>query len=214
MSNPVLSSVYKSINVIHSSNLSTFVPKPFFNEKKLSAYLNYNVKVLENDYIAYDVIENTEMVNVYIPSIHLNNFLFDQYGSFDYKHSSTILVENLLKKYTNSDSIHYIVHVENNSFQIIVLKRKKLEFYNSFNFSTKEDFIYYILFTAEQLELNPENFELVLAGNIDIDSDFYKIAYAYVRKVSLLENRSQLKFSSNIKEETRRRYFTLLNQYT
>jgi len=47
-----------------------------------------------------------------------------------------------------------------------------------------------------------------------MESDFYKIAYSYVRKVSLLENRSQLKFSSNIKEETRRRYFTLLNQYS
>ncbi len=209
MSNPVLSSVYKSINVIHSSNLSTFVPKPFFNEKKLSAYLNYNVKVLENDYIAYDVIENTEMVNVYIPSIHLNNFLFDQYGSFDYKHSSTILVENLLKKYTNSDSIHYIVHVENNSFQIIVLKRKKLEFYNSFNFSTKEDFIYYILFTAEQLHLNPEEFLLTFMGDIEKESELYSIVYKYIRNITFYEPSYSIKEKFGVSDHSN---FVLLNQ--
>jgi len=93
-----LSQSYNTINVTHCSNLSTFIPKPFFNEENLATYLKYTVKVLKNDFITYDTFRNTEMVNVYIPSVHLNNFLFDQFGTFDYKHSSTILVENLLKK--------------------------------------------------------------------------------------------------------------------
>jgi len=96
----------------------------------------------------------------------------------------------------------------------MVIANDKLLFYNSFNYQSKEDFIYYILFTAEQLELNPEKFELNLSGIIDTESELFKIAYRYVRKVGLLENRSEYKFPPNSKETTKRRHFTLLNQYS
>ena len=46
------------------------------------------------------------------------------------------------------------VNVSYTNLEIVVFKNKKLELYNIFCFSTKEDFIYYILFVAEQLKLN------------------------------------------------------------
>ena len=60
-------------------------------------------------------------------------------------------------------------HLGQNQFEIVVIANNKLLLYNSFTFETKEDFIYYILFAAEQLGLNPETFELVLAGSISKD---------------------------------------------
>ena len=78
---------FESINVTHSNNLSTFVPKPFFNEDNLSDYLQYNIKILKNDFIAYDTLENSELVNVFIPYVFINNYLFDTFGSFEYKHT-------------------------------------------------------------------------------------------------------------------------------
>jgi hypothetical protein len=205
---------YGSVNISHVNQLSTLVPKPLFDEERLRDYLKFSSKTYTNDYLVYDELENHDMVNVYIPFVNVNNFFLQCFGSFEYKHSSTIFVNTLLNTFKFSEHPHMFAHIGENQFEIMVIANEKLKFYNSFTYQTKEDFIYYILFTAEQLELNPENFELVLAGNIDMESDFYKIAYSYVRKVSLLENRSQLKFSSNIKEETKRRYFTLLNQYT
>jgi hypothetical protein len=209
-SNTVLSNVYQSVNVAHANDLSSFVPKPFFNEDNLASYLQYTVKVLKNDFITYDTFQNTEMINVYIPSVHLNNFLFDKFGSFDYTHSSTILVENLLKKYTNSESTHFIVNVEQDSFQIIIIKRKKLEFYNSFNFSTKEDFIYYILFTAEQLNLNPEEFLLTFMGGIEKESELYSIVYKYIRNITFYEPSYSIKEKFGVSDHSN---FVLLNQH-
>jgi len=58
--------------------------------------------------------------------------------------------------------------------------------FNSFEYQTKEDFIYYILFTAEQLKLNPETFKLQLLGEISEESDLFKIAYRYIRNISLM----------------------------
>ena len=79
-----------------------------------------------------------------------------------------------------------------------------LGIYNSFDFSTKEDFIYYLLFTTEQLNLNPENFKVQLLGLISEDSEFFEIAYKYIRNVSLLdvsnmENKNDLSKADNLK---------------
>ena len=45
-------------------------------------------------------------------------------------------------------------------------------------------FIYYILFTAEQLNLNPETLNLVFIGDITEDDEIYNIAYKYIRNIS------------------------------
>jgi len=182
-----LNQKFDSIVVSHSNNLSALVPKPFFNKENLSDYLEYNLKVLENDYITFDEFTTAEMVNVYIPFVHINNFLFDKFGSFEYKHSSSILTELLLATFKNDAKTHFFVHVENEQFQIIVLKNKKLEFFNSFNFKTKEDFIYYILFTSEQLQLNPEEFVLTFLGGIEKESELYDIVFKYVRNIEFLD---------------------------
>lgn len=202
---------HKSVSVSHCNNLSTFVPNPFFKEDSLKDYLQYNIKVLPNDFITYDPIDSADMTNVYIPFVHFNNFLFDQFGSFEFKHSSSILIEELLKKSTNSKDSQFFVNVEKDFFQITIIQNKKLIFYNAFNFSTKEDFIYYILFTAEQLQLNPEVFKLILLGEIEKDSELYEIVYTYVRHVEFynesIKNEKNLTLSNHSN-------FILLNQYS
>ena len=205
---------YGSVNITHVNQLSTLVPKSLFDEDRIRDYIKFSSKTYTNDYLVYDELENHDLINVYIPFVNVNNFFLERFGSFEYKHFSTVFVNTLLNTFKFSEHPHMFGHIGEKQFEIMVIAHDKLLFYNSFSYQTKEDFIYYVLFTAEQLELNPETFELVMAGKIDAESDFYKMAYAYVRKVSLLENRSQFKFPSNIKEETRRRYFTLLNQYT
>ncbi|MBL4643407.1 MAG: DUF3822 family protein, partial [Flavobacteriaceae bacterium] len=51
----------------------------------------------------------------------------------------------------------------------------------------KEDFIYYILFTAEQLQLNPEELLLFFIGDIEEESELYHIAYQYIRNVDFIK---------------------------
>ena len=62
-----------------------------------------------------------------------------------------------------------------------------MQLFNSFDYKTPEDFIYYILFTAEQLMLNPEYFKLEVLGAINEDDEYYKIVYKYVRNISLFD---------------------------
>ncbi|WP_196887753.1 DUF3822 family protein [Aureivirga sp. CE67] len=204
--NVLLQKAYKKVQVIHSNNMATFVPKVFFDEKYLKSYLKHTVKVFDNDFIVYDEILQSEIVSVYIPFVNVNNFLFDHFGAFEYTHSSSILVKKLIDTYKNTNKQYIFIHVEDHSFEMVFLDNGNFKMYNSFQYRTKEDFIYYILFTAEQLSLNPEAFELVFLGAIDEKSDLYKIAHQYIRNISFVEN-SQSKLK-NLPDHS---FYTLLN---
>lgn len=185
--NPELKSTYDEVMVIHTNNLSTFVPEPLFDEDYLGSYLQYNTKVFETDFFTFDEISNYQMNSVYIPYVNINNFLIDNVGSFDYKHANSILVEKILDNSRNNDEKKMVVNFNPGHFEVIVVQNQKLLLFNSFEYQTPEDFIYYLLFTAEQTNLNPEIFPLELLGTIDKNDPFYAIAYKYIRNISFMD---------------------------
>lgn len=178
---------FDEVVVLHANNLSVFVPQALFDENHLGDYLNYNVKVFESDFFAFDQVDKYQFNCVYVPYVNINNILLDYFSDFDYKHASSVLVERLLDLSKNDDDKQMFVHFEDKSFQMIVVQNRKLLFYNSFEFTTQEDFAYYLLFTIEQLGMNPEFLTLKMLGHISDEGELFKIAYTYIRNVSLLD---------------------------
>jgi hypothetical protein len=207
---PELNEEYDDVLVLHNNNLSTFVPAPLFDENFMGSYLQYNTKVFETDFFAFDEISNYEINSVYIPYVNMNNFFIDQFGTFDYKHANSVLVSTLLDASKNIDDKKMTVHFCQGHFEIIVIQNQKLLLFNSFDYETPQDFIYYVLFTAEQLNLNPENFPLELIGDIDSESEFFKIAYKYIRKVALIDVET-LRWNNYFSEADNRKHFILFN---
>ncbi|WP_395058493.1 DUF3822 family protein [Flavobacterium sp.] len=206
---PILQSKFDSILVLHNNNLSAFVPHVLFDEQYLGSYLQYNIKVFETDFITFDKIPNYDMNSVYIPYVNINNSLIDIYGSFDYKHSYSILVKKVLDLSKNKEEPQVFIHCQNDNFQIIVVKNQELILFNSFEYKTKEDFIYFLLFTVEQLQLNPETLQLKIFGEITKESETYQIAYKYIRNVSLFFENNDLE--SKISQQDYLQNFILIH---
>ncbi len=185
--NPELTESYDQIVILHENNLSTFVPTALFDEQFLGSYLQFNTKVFESDFFTYDEVSTYQMNNVYIPYVNINNFFIDAFGQFSAKHANTILVSKLLDISKNVDEKKMFVHLSLNHFEIIVVQNQKLLLFNTFDYKTPEDLIYYLLFAAEQLSLNPEFFKLEFLGRINEKDDFFKIVYKYIRNVSLFD---------------------------
>lgn len=185
-SNTVLQQAYKKIIVTYVNSLFTFVPKAVFNEDFLADYLKFNTKILATDYIAFDILEKQDMVCVYVPYTNCNNLFFDYYGSFEYHHSMSLLVEHTLHRATKKEETpRLLVNVHQSSFEVVAFQNNAVLLTNSFDFTTKEDFIYYLLFTIEQLALDPETLIVALVGEISKESALYDIAYTYIRNVSI-----------------------------
>lgn len=207
----MLQNKFQAVNVIHDNELSTLVPKAIFNEGAIADYLKFNSKILKSDFVTFDTIDSNQSVNVYIPYVNVNNYIFDLFGDFTYKHASTVLIETILEANKTAIEPKFYVHVNHNRFDIVIINEGKLQFYNSFEYITKEDFIYYILFTAEQLNYNPETLNLILIGNVIKDDPLYNIAYKYIRNVTFGENNKKHVFTEA--QKTNHFNFTLINSF-
>ena len=199
------------VTVLFSNELYSLVPQPLFDEDNASDYLKFNTMILETDYVAHDLIETAEMVNVYIPYTNINNFFFERYGEFEYRHCISILAEEFLKLNKDGDSgTKVYLNCYTGGYDLIIIKNSRLLLANSFKCNTREDFIYYLLFTAEQLDLDPTEFELILLGKITKNSDYYKIAYTYVKNISILETSFGFIFASREEPPKGYMHYTLL----
>ncbi len=210
---PTLKNNFKTVEVIYQNDLYTLVPNALFDPNILKEYLKYNIKVLENDFIAYDELNQHDMVTVYVPYTNINNFFFDTFGSFTYKHSSTILIGSLLSQEKNSDSVTVFANMNEKSFDLIVINKGKLILVNTFNHETREDFLYYLLFTVEQLKLNPENFGLIFLGDIQKDSRYFDLANRYIRNIDFGHHEQKYILAKDMKRIEPHHHFVLLSHF-
>lgn len=183
--NDITKNKFSDVTVIHRNSLFSIVPKALFNEKELVNYLKFNAKILANDHVVYDDIIAYDMVNIYVPFVNINNYIFDLFGEFEFKHNGTVLIQSLLNNTTNEKEPICYVNVLSNQIDVVVIENKKLILFNSFDFHSKEDFIYYILFVLEQLKLNTETVKLKLFGAIEEGDELYDICHTYVRDVAV-----------------------------
>jgi len=204
---------FKDVLIIHENDLSTLVPKALFNEDNLADYLKFNAKILKTDYITYDHLSTNDSVNIYVPYVNINNYILGKFGEFVYKHISTVLIEEVLKLEKHAERAKMYINVTKTHFEIVVVEKGALKFYNTFEYLTKEDFIYHILFTAEQLGLNPENLELIFTGDIDSKDEIHAITYKYVRFVFFAKRMDNFKFADDAQPDNEHDDFIIIHSF-
>lgn len=180
---PLLSQPFDNVLVLFQNGLSNFVPQEFFEEQNAADYLKFSSKIIKTDFISYDKLKVNNSINVFVPYININNYLFEVYGEFEYKHASTIFVEQIINKEKGALDDKIYLNVEPFHFEMGVIKKGQFQLYNTFEYDTKEDFIYFVLFSIEQMKLDTESVIVKLTGNIIKDDELYQMLYTYIRHV-------------------------------
>ena len=197
---------FETVTVIHQNNLNTLVPNEYFKKDALKSYLKYSIKTIATDLITFDELDFMNSKNVYVPYVNINNFLFQNFGEFEYKHYSSVLLEKLFSIATND--ICCYIHVSKSTFDIVIIKNSNLQFFNVFEYKTKEDFMYYVLFTLEQLDLSTEETLVSILGDMEEDSDLFRLMYTYIRNIDFLSSKNAV--FNNQKEISKHSNFILL----
>lgn len=179
-----------NVKLIISNNLSCLVPKELFDERLSLDYLKFNSKLIENDFASNDYIEELEIYNVYLPFVNVNNYLVQRFGSFEYYHSSTILLRKILKTTTNDSKTLFFTNIETESFQVIIFKNKNLLYYNDFEYQTKEDILYFLLFVIEQNKEIKSDTKLNILGDISENDKNYNFISQFIKNIETSKTKS------------------------
>tara|TARA_R110001592_G_scaffold125325_2_gene335220 strand:- start:433 stop:1296 length:864 start_codon:yes stop_codon:yes gene_type:complete len=209
----LLKQPFKSVNIAYVNNRATLIPNVLFNNSELKTYHLFNFSKLEEDLFYADKLINLPAYNVYsIPDYIIN--LFNTIEKVNYRHFSSSLIEAsvLHAKKTNNDLV-IDIHILSSSFQMMVVKNQTLELYNSFPYQTSEDFIYYVLFVLNQLDIKPKDINIRLLGEVDKNSAIYEILYKYSNSINFGVRTENLKFSYAFEDIPQHYYYSLFNQY-
>jgi hypothetical protein len=109
--NPALNQPVFDLVLIHQNPLYTFVPFYLFKEGEAASYLKLNSRVFKTDFVAFDSLENHELVNVYVPLANVNNYFFEKYGEYSFYHFTTIFIEEVLKKEKTGNHAKMYAHL-------------------------------------------------------------------------------------------------------
>lgn len=109
----------------------------------------------------------------------------------------------------NSD---LFLNINYNIIEITIKQKNNLQFYNAFNYQTTEDIIYYLLFTLEQLQLNPLTVKIAIAGQTDSNSELIISLKKYIKHINFTANNTATYFKNELIDTPPHFYFTVLNQ--
>ncbi len=188
---------------------STLVPTPFYKEEKNREILGFNHNVYEE--ILSDKMQQMDAINIYSVPTELLNLIHKSFPNTQIKCKSSIFIEQLLLQ-NNSVEAKVYASVKNNILEVSVIEENKLELHNSFSIDTKEDMLYFLLFSMEQLRLSPEKTELILLDDILKSDEKYNLLYQYVRNISFGNRPENLNFSKELESIKSHQYFCLFSQ--
>ena len=198
---------YDECIVLHDNNWSTLVPQDLFDVQYLKEYLQYSIQVLNTDYITTDSLKKYEARNVYIPFGLVNDFIYKNFGEFEFHHLSTVFLNTIHSKYVTEEA-EVFVNVSKGQFHLSILEDRKIVLSNHFEYQTKEDFVYYILFTLEQLNLDTSSVKVRLFGEITQHSDNSILLSKYIQHLSIYSIETSKSFEKI--QDQASQFFTLL----
>ncbi|MGZ3814578.1 MAG: DUF3822 family protein [Mucilaginibacter sp.] len=87
----------------------------------------------------------------------------------------------------NPPDHHLYLNIDDDQVEILNFKGDKLRFYNSFEFKTEDELVYFTSLVAEELQLQLRDVTLVLSGNVGMDNKNTSRLAKFFGKVELNE---------------------------
>ena len=169
---------------IFDNDRYTFVPAAVFKEKNKDKYLAVLGLTDEDSVVCADYIKGADAYNVYAITKQEHEALQSLPETTKYYHASSVLVASLIKdNQERPDDVRVYLNIKDQKFEMIVLKGCNLLFNNTFRFKTKEDFLYFLLFTIEQLHLDAGSVPVYFLGMIEEKSAIVEVTSRYMRDI-------------------------------
>tara|TARA_B100001057_G_scaffold114856_1_gene113311 strand:- start:456 stop:1283 length:828 start_codon:yes stop_codon:yes gene_type:complete len=165
----------KSISFVNFAN--TLVPYELFEKKDKENLFALNHEL--NDEVLLEDNLREEIINLHaVPKLFfqtIKNILPDA----ALRSQSSILINNFTNLNLKVETM--FLYLKDSFVNIVVTKGKNLLFQNKFNYVTKEDLLFYVLFSIQELNFSNEDINTIVYGNVTEDE--FSILYDYIRNI-------------------------------
>ena len=205
--------LYSKMCVSVNTSSFTLIPSHFYQKEIETDILALTCSIENDDAVFSDKLKYADAYIIYALDKQLLGVTGEWFDGAKLFFGGTALIESQLLLNKNSNEKIMTLNVRMHDYDIVVTDANKLLFYNSFRYQSSEDFIYYLLFTCEQLGLNPENIPFKLTGEIDKTSAAYFITSKYIRNISFAHRPDVFEFSYGFDTLPSHHHYSLFNQH-
>lgn len=182
-----------------------------FHDQKLKEQILFNQNISYPYNVQAQSISGTERTILFtIPKV-IEDSIVDYFGEDKMMHSAGILENEILKKHKNKKLGNQVyIYISHRDMHLLVMNNESLLFHNAFSYTSKEDFIYFILLVYDQLNLNPEEVPVNFLGDLSRSSALFGITWQYIRNISFIHQTNGIQLSSSFDQMPVHQYFLLI----
>ena len=182
----LLGKTFHSVRYLATNTYHTLVPQALFDEKEREAYLRFNHALPQGYKLFHEPLRNMDAVNVFALPEKQVEHLRNTWHDLDITHQTTLFIDSILKEEPYDSDTNAFVNVSSHAFDLAVVRQGQLSFFNSFKFNTKDDFIYFLMFSLEQQELADKDIPVYFSGLVSNNSEIIRLSERYLRKIRFL----------------------------
>jgi hypothetical protein len=208
----VFTNKFRNVTIVVDTALYTLVPDTLYESFRREDYLSFNHEIPKGDIIDGYSLRTRGMVVLFSYPANLRQIITRKFPSARIIPSVAGLVESAFTLFKNKEGRSILVNIRQQSFDVLVMEPNRLTLLNTFPYKSSEDFLYYLLFTCEQLGLNTESMQLNVAGEIEKRSGLMKLMEKYIRNISYVKRPASFEYSYKFKDLPEHYFFNILSQ--
>jgi len=170
--------------LIADSMAVTLLPDQFFDQDKRREILEKVCSPGETDHVFDRIIKNRKLILVYAVSEKIIELSKRFTGDVKILHTAECLI-SLSDQIKSSDHQRGVVlaEVQAHTLDILVIKGDRILLTNRYSLNDPSDFIYHVLNTMKQLDLDQNSIPIYLSGIIHEEHELYGLLGKYIRNV-------------------------------
>ena len=204
----IIKADFSSQSVAFVNFPSTLVPSTLYKKEDEKTLLDFNTEV--NGKILTDNILSQKAHLIYAVPESIVSIVSNFFPKAKQKAQESILIQQYSQ--LNTDTEKAYLYLNEQKVGITIFKGNKLIFNNTFDYTTKEDLLYYALFSFEQLKLSPGSIDVTVFGTIEKEDEYFSLLYDYIRNVKLGVRPHQFTFPAVFNSIAPHKYFGLFTQ--
>jgi hypothetical protein len=198
---------WKSVCLSINNQSFTLIPNAFFKKEYTPRYLLLARGTALTEAEEAHFVEHQSLGAKNVFSIERKTLAWFQemypFQSFELIHQTSGLIEAGLRA-NNATLIFY----EKEAFTLIHIKAGQLMYCNRFQYKTHADFVYYVLFVLKELNIDYQEAQPMISGDIDTDNQAFIELLKFVPNLKTGTNLSKIQLPNDLPPT---RFASLLN---
>ncbi|MBF9237266.1 DUF3822 family protein [Hymenobacter sp. BT683] len=200
---------WNAVRLAVTGRAFTLLPAPLFRPGDEAAALRLHHTLTPTETVRHTTHPGMELVNVFAADAALADWLAATHGSTGRMlHHTSALLAGLVHQRGAAAPRRLYLNPGQQELTLVVMGQH-LEYCNVFPCTTAEDVVYYTILVMQELNLDPDQDEVTVWGELMPDSAIFSLLRTYLRNVRFGPRPGNVQYSYRLNDVFEYRYFDL-----